>query len=91
MKKLLNLLNIKNWISTFVGKLILSKGVKHAVTVVVGLVLGAKVQAILTQFGVSVDMSQFQAELTVLFGGLAGSVINWAQKAMDKDGDGYMD
>ncbi len=88
IKKLLKLVNVKNWIETFVTKLILNKGVKHAVTVAVGLIMGAKVQAIAQQFGVTIDASQLQAELTILFGGLAGALINWGQKILDKDGDG---
>lgn len=89
-EKLKNLFNVKKWASEFVLKLILNKGVKHGVTVVVGLLAGVKVQAILTQYGIGVDMEHFQAQLTVLFGGLAGSFINWAQKVMDPDGDGEL-
>lgn len=90
LKKIVNLLNVKAWMQNFLLKTLLNKGVKHAVTVVIGLVLGAKVQAILTQFGVTVDVTHLQAELTVFFGGLAGALINWAIKVMDKDGDGQI-
>lgn len=91
MKKLLKLLNIKNWIETFVGKLILNKGVKHAATFIIGFVTGDKVQNILTQWGVSVNPDTLEKELMVLFGGIAGIILNWAQKAMDKDNDGKID
>lgn len=90
MKKLLKLLNVKNWIETFVGKMILSKAVKHATTVAAGLILGAKAQSVLTEFGVSIDPAQLQTQLTVVFGGLAGSAMNWVQKVLDKDGDGQI-
>lgn len=88
LKKLGNLLNLKAWVENFLLKTLLNKGVKHAVTVVIGLIMGAKIQAILTTFGVDIDVTKLQTELTVLFGGLAGSFINWAIKVMDKDGDG---
>lgn len=88
--KVKNLLNVKKWASEFVIKLILNKGVKHAVTVIIGLITGAKAQALLTQYGIDLDVPSFQAELTVLFGGLAGSFINWAQRVMDPDGDGEL-
>lgn len=90
MKKILALLNVKNWIQTFLLKTLLSKGVKHGVTVVIGLVMGAQVQALLSQYGVSVNPETLQAQLTVLFGGLAGSVINWGIGVLDKDGDGVL-
>jgi hypothetical protein len=88
--KIKNLFNVKKWASQFVIKLILNKGVKHAVTVIIGLITGAKVQTLLTQYGVDLDVPSFQAELTVLFGGLAGSFINWAQKVIDPDDDGEL-
>jgi threonine/homoserine/homoserine lactone efflux protein len=86
MKKLMNLLNLKKWIETFLVKTVVNKGVKHAVTVIIGLVAGAKVQAILTQYGVQLDIPHLQAELTVMFGAAAGWLINWGLKVMDKDG-----
>lgn len=88
LKKIGNLLNVKAWIENFLFKTVVNKGVKHAVTVIVGLVMGAKIQALLTAWGVTIDPTQLQTELTVFFGGAAGWLINWAIKVMDKDGDG---
>lgn len=85
MKKLLNLLNVKNWFETFLVKTAVNKGIKHAVTVIVGLVLGAKVQAVLTQWGIAVDVPHLQSELTIAFGALAGWIINWATHVVYKD------
>lgn len=85
MKKLLNLLNVKNWMETFLMKTMVNKGIKHAVTVIAGLVMGAKVQSILTQYGIAVDVPHLQSELTVAFGAAAGWLINWATHVIYKD------
>lgn len=88
LKKLGNLFNVKAWIESFLLKTVVNKGVKHAVTAVIGLLAGAKLSALLSQYGVTLDQAQLQTELTVLFGGMAGWLVNWGLKAMDKDGDG---
>ncbi len=88
MKKLLNLFNVKNWVETFLMKTVVNKAVKHAVTVIIGLIGGAKVQPLLTQFGVTIDPAVLQAQLTVFFGGAAGWLVNWGISVLDKDGDG---
>jgi len=88
--KISNLFNVKMWFQNFILKMILNKSVKHGVTAVIGVIAGAKVQELLTQFGISVDMAHFQAQLTVAFGAAAGAFINWAQRVLDPDGDGKL-
>lgn len=88
-KKIGNLFNVKAWLESFVAKMVLEKGVKHAVTAVVGLLGSAvfltKVQPVLTQLGIDIDPKELAAGLTVFFGGAAGWLINWAQKTMGKN------
>lgn len=88
LKKIGNLFNVKNWIESFLLKTVVNKGVKHAVTAIVGIITGAKVSALLSQYGVTVDPNQLTVELSAIFSGVVGWVFNWALKAMDKDGDG---
>lgn len=87
-KKLIGLLNLKSWAQNFFLKTMINKGVKHAVTALIGIIAGVKIQGVLTSFGIQVNVETLQAELTVLFGGLAGAAINWGIKVLDKDGDG---
>ena len=88
MKKLLGLLNVKKWLETFVMKFVASKAVKHGATVLAGLVAGLATKHKLDQYGVSVDVPMFTEALITAFGAAAGALLNWAQKVMDKDGDG---
>lgn len=85
--KLKNLFNVKAWIQNFVGKMIIDKGVKHGVTVVIGLlgsaVFTAKVKPVLDQLGISIDMAHLAEGLTVFFGAGAGWLVNWLLKVMD--------
>jgi hypothetical protein len=75
---------VKAWVTQFAAKMILDKGVKHAVSAVLGLlgtaVFAAKVKPVLDQLGVSVDPNQLAVGLTAFFSGAAGWLINWAQK-----------
>lgn len=94
-KKLINLFSIKNWIEKFVFKTLVSKGAKHATTVLLGLLGSAAftndVKPVLDQLGITIDSSQLSQGLVVVFGGLTGWLLNWAIKTMDKDGDGVID
>lgn len=91
MKKLLSLLNVKKWLETFVMKFVASKAVKHGATVLAGLIAGLLTKYKLDQYGVSIDIPHFTEALITLFGAGAGAILNWAQKVLDKDGDGVMD
>lgn len=89
LDKLKKLLNVKAWAESFVARMVLDKGVKHATTAIVGLLSSgwfvAKVAPILTQYGVNIDPIAFQAGVAAALSGVAGWLINWAQKAMNKD------
>lgn len=88
MRKLLGLLNIKKWLDTFALKFVTSKAVKHGATVLAGLLAGLATKYQLDQYGVSVDIPHLTEGLITLFGAGFGALLNWAQKVIDKDGDG---
>ena len=89
--KALNLLSVRKWLNTFVGRMILNKTVKHAATAIIGLIAGAKAQSVLNGMGVNIDLPHFTEQLQVLAAGLTGAILNWAQKTVDLDGDGVPD
>lgn len=80
LTKIKNLFNVKAWFESMFGKLILNKGVKHAVSVIMGLLGSAyfttKIEPILQQAGISINEAELQAGLTVWFGSLAGILHN---------------
>jgi phage shock protein PspC (stress-responsive transcriptional regulator) len=88
MKKLLSLLNVKKWLETFVMKFLASKAAKHGATALAGIVAGLATKYKLDQYGVTIDIPMFTESIMAAFGALAGMLLNWAQKVMDKDGDG---
>lgn len=87
--KIKNLFDVKLWVENFISKMVVSKGVKHGVTVVVGLLGSAvftlKVKPVLDQLGVSIDTTKLSEGLTVFFGAAAGWLVNWAIKVMEHD------
>jgi phage shock protein PspC (stress-responsive transcriptional regulator) len=88
MKKILALFNVKKWLETFVTKFLASKAAKHAASTLAGVIAGLVAKYKLDQYGVQVDVPALTESLIVGFGALAGAIMNWAQKVMDKDGDG---
>lgn len=95
MKKFLNLLNIKTWFETFLLKTVVTKGSKHAVTAIVGLlgsaIFTAKVKPILDQFGISIDSVRLAEGLTVAFGAAAGWLMNWGVHVIENREIGGLD
>ena len=84
--KLKKLLNLRAWIENAATKFLLTKGVKHATAGVLGLLTSVffttKVKPILDQFGIQIDTIHLAESLTVLFTGLAGSLMNWITKVI---------
>lgn len=95
LKKLVNLFSVKKWVEKFVFKTLVNKSAKHAATVILGFMGSAAfandVQPVLTQLGITVDSTQLANGLVVVFGSLAGWILNWGIKVLDKDGDGKID
>lgn len=95
-KKLINLLNVKNWVETFLLKTIISKGVKHLTTFLAGMIGSVyftdKILPIIHMLNPEIVIDP--TKLAIAVGGsaaaLSGWLLNWAIKVLDKDGDGYI-
>lgn len=87
-KKVMNLFNWKSWIENVIYKKVMQKGIKGAVSVVIGLLGSAfftvKVKPVLDQMGIQLDEAQLQVGLTVLFTGLFQSLFNMLKHVMDE-------
>lgn len=86
-----NLLNLKAWSETFVSKMLMTKAVKHATAVVIGLfssvVFTTKIKPVLDHWGFSIDTTHLAESLTIFFSGVAGSLMNWITKTIYHDTD----
>lgn len=68
---------LKSLFEGYILKKGLAKATKAAVSVIVGLVMGAKIQPILTQLGVTLDPAQLEAGVTVFVTGAVTGLMNW--------------
>lgn len=84
MKKFLKLLNPKVWFDNLIVKSLLMKMVKHASTAAAGIIMALFAKSGMDKFGVDVNAEHLTAQLSILFSGLAGSVMNWAQQAANE-------
>lgn len=86
LDKLKNLLNPKAWIENAVAKWLMTKGVKHATAGVIGLMgsvlFTTKIKPVLDSLGIEINQTQLAEGLTVLFTGLAGSLMNLVTKVI---------
>lgn len=88
-KKIRNLFNVKAWIENVIYKKVVGKGVKGAVSAVLGLFGSAlfisKVKPVLDSLGIQIDQVQLTAGLTVFFTGAAAALMNWVKHVMSKE------
>lgn len=93
-KKLINLLNVKNWVETFLLKTAINKGVKHLATFLAGVLASAvftgKIKPILDASGIVIDPVALATSIGAAASGASGWLLNWAIKVLDKDGDGFI-
>jgi hypothetical protein len=85
--KLKNLLNPSIWIDKIAANWMLTKGVKHATTGLMGLLGTAlftgKIEPLLLSYGITINHVTLQESLMVLLTGVAGTLVNWITKVMD--------